>query len=186
LEELEADQPSPGRLVGEPTERRSTDEVSGEILHVSLETGLERRGRVVELVAVERHAGLESERVACAQSGRAEPLRLAGREQAGEERLRVAGGAGELEAGRSRVAGRRDEQVEPRELHADDTEALREGQRSARETLEHPRRGRALERDQRRLAAAVLEDHVGGAVGQHPRAILLDARGIDADEELLL
>src|SRR5437868_1531060 len=57
-----------GRLL--LVERRAADELSLLELHEPVEIRLERRDRVVDVVAVERHSHLETQRVAGAESGR--------------------------------------------------------------------------------------------------------------------
>ena len=79
------------------------------------EVRLDRRGRLVEVVAVERQPGFEPQRIA-----RAEPDRLHLRlgEQRPRDRLRVLGGDGNLESVLAGIAGARDGAVDAVEFGA--------------------------------------------------------------------
>ena len=62
-------------------ERGAPDEVALLELHDPPEVDLERVRVAVELVAVQRHAGLEAQRVARSEPARPEPVTLAGGQQ---------------------------------------------------------------------------------------------------------
>jgi hypothetical protein len=49
-------------------QRRAPDEILTVELHPTPEAGRERRRRIVELVSVQRQAGFEAKRVACAET----------------------------------------------------------------------------------------------------------------------
>src|SRR6185503_16452329 len=91
-----------GLLLGEhiAPEERSLVELDG-----PAEAGLERRGRVVDVVAVQRQLRLEPQRVARAEADRQAAERLRGVEQRRPQADRVGARARELEAVLARVAG---------------------------------------------------------------------------------
>ena len=83
------------------------------MLHDPAEVGLEGRDRVVDVVAVERHLRLESQRVARAEPARRDAVDLSLLEQPPEDGLRVFGTAVDLEPVLARVAGAGDERRKP-------------------------------------------------------------------------
>lgn len=75
------------------------------------ESALDGRGGVIQVVAVQTHAGLEAEAIAGAQAGPAELVRAARLEQQLGQGGRVLSRHGDLEAILARVAAARDEHV---------------------------------------------------------------------------
>src|SRR5690349_6885451 len=80
-----ADKPDKGErgpVLGATGQRGAADKVAGLVqLHEATKARFERRDLAAELVAVQRHPGLEAERVACRQSRWHEPFAEADRGQ---------------------------------------------------------------------------------------------------------
>jgi hypothetical protein len=113
-----------------------------------------------------------------------------GLEELREERLGVGVGAVELEARGAGVAGRGDEDRSTDQLERLDAEPPGQGEGSAGEALEDARRRRALEREQGGRIAAVVDADVGGCAARDPALdpapVLVDVRGVHAEEERVL
>src|SRR5215469_4161729 len=97
-------------------ERVLTDKIWFAELHRPVKPCLQRRDRLVELVAVQRHARLEPQNIARAETGGLEPDARSLVEQAIPQRLRVAGRDEQLEAVLARVSGPRDLGARTRDL----------------------------------------------------------------------
>ena len=140
-------------------------------LHDATETRLEGVRRRVELVAVERHAGLEAERVAGAEPNR-QPAR---RFDSGHEDVPQLGGAipvdEDLEPVLTRVAGPGNEGFHPRDVPFRDPVVAQRAQVHVRVRREHVHRARALDRDQGSRQRAVVEDRLeaGQPLGERVR-----------------
>ena len=138
-------------------ERLAADEVALVELHDPAEAGLERRGRLVELVPVERQRRLEAQRVARAEADRRDrPIGAPRLEQRVPERAACRRADVELEAVLAGVAGARDQDAARRRPSPRRSGSARSAASDARASaLEDRRRARPLQREQRELGAAV-------------------------------
>ena len=176
----------PGR--GDPLEGRTPHEVVRLVeLHHAPEPGVIWVRLAIELVAVERHPGLESERVPRAEAHRNAVGGLDGAQQHVPELDRPAGLDEDLEAVLARIAGSRDEGRDPGHL------ALRDGVVAQGRQVDPGQRGedrdgpRPLDGQQAGRERAVVEDRpeAGQALGERIRD---DGRiaGVGDDQEPLL
>ncbi len=92
-----------GRFLG--AERVAADEVGAVELHHPAEPGFERRGRLVEIVAVERELAFEAKRVSRAEADRLAAGRGRRLDESVPQRLCIAAGAKNLEPVLGGVAG---------------------------------------------------------------------------------
>src|SRR5690606_26978197 len=116
--------------------------------------GLDRRGGLVEIVAVEAETGFQAQRIARAEAGRRH-FRL--RQQAARQRLGPARRHGYLVAVLAGVAGAADQAVDAVErdrLAVHEAELLHAG----REARQRRRRTGALQRDQRAVIELAQRD----------------------------
>src|SRR5439155_9001880 len=105
---LEADQLSRQRLLPNRVERLPADEVPLVEFGDPAEPRLERICGLVDVVAVEREARFEAERVARAEAGRLHPHRFAELEERAPKLRSVVPRAEDLDAVLARVSGARD------------------------------------------------------------------------------
>lgn len=156
------------------------------------ERALDGRRRVVEVVPVEAHAGLEAQAVARAEPRELQPLGPRGREQRRRRRHRVRRREHDLEAVLARVTAAADERrlcsaLEPRKSALPEVELPQVRARRVLQDLCQQLLGEgALERDE----AEALEDfvaHLGAAPGREllaeVREVLLPARRVGHDVE---
>ena len=138
-------------------------------------------------MAVERHRGLEAQRVAGAQATRDEAELLPRLAKRTPERDRVCRHAVELVAKLARVAGTRDHAVDAGNLHVTHGRvvALRKPFHIA-ELGQHVLGERALQRQLGDAVRQVLELRARQQVGLHVGHVLLAVGGIDHDEVLLV
>jgi hypothetical protein len=182
---LEADHLARGARGLAREQRLAADEVALLELDRPAEPGLERVGGLVDLVAVEREARLEPERVAGAEPDGLDAGRLAEAQELAPDGGRVVPGAEELEAVFARVAraGRRHRHA--RDGERPETEALGLGHGRGRlgpGRRENGRRLGALERDEAGLVGGVAQVAVVFAEARQVRADLVAVRGVADDE----
>ena len=147
-------------------------------LHDPAESCFERRGGVVDVVAVKRVGHFEAERIARAEAARG----AAGAEQGVPEGGGVAGAAVELESILTGVAGAGDEALDPGDLAGGERVVGDRFELDGGEGLELRLALRALDREEAGLVRGILHPDVGApllrdAVGP----ILGDVRGVDDD-----
>ena len=143
----------------------------------------------IQLVAVQRHAGLEPKGVAAAQAAGLEPEGLARHADRLPQRLCVGCQAEQLEAVFAGVAGARDEALDPGHLAGRGVVVTEDVEVGVGEGLEELRRSGTLGRDQARGVAAVLKYGVETTRGEQ-RAQVLQVRllvgGIAHHQEALV
>ncbi len=191
---FEADELARHRRGLHPLERGATDEVARMLgraeLHHPAESGFQGIRRLVDVVAVERQAPLEAERVAGAETDRleADPRALARLHEGAPHGGRVVPGAEDLDAVFARVAGPRDGARDACERRVGEPERTEARQRSARRTerREDLESARALQRDERRLVALVYEVAVVLRGPREVRAHLGAVRRVADDEPVVL
>ncbi len=140
------------------------------------EPGLEGRVRLVEVVAVERIADLEAQRVARPETrGRG-----ARRGQPVPQRPGPFGGHEQLDAGLAGVAGAGDDRAHAAHL------GLGEGERLERRQLDEAGRGGALQREHRDPLGQIVELDAVRQVADEPLAVGVDARGVDDQQHVVV
>ncbi len=164
----EPDQLALRRCPGALLEGRAADEVAGLVeLDHPAKAGVERGEAGSELVAVERHPGLEPERVPCGQAGRYQPVTGAGLGQCRPDRLGVLAPGEQLEAVLARVARPRQQDFPAGDGRRVAGVILHRTQISVGQRSEDLRRVRALKGDQRILVGPVRDLGTrAGPVGQ--------------------
>ncbi len=163
----------------------AADEVAAFVQrHRPGQRGLERRHRIVHVLAVEVHAGLQAQRVARTQAGRLD----AGFQQRVPERHRISFRQHDLVAVLAGVTGTRHEQRHARRrlrMHGGETaELARRRLVVGGQQRDHLLAGgRALHRDHREVRS-LLDAHVeGGGLLTDPRQILFAGGGVDHEAE---
>jgi hypothetical protein len=157
--DLQPDEPLLRTVLRDPRQRLAPHEVARLLqLHDAPEAGVEGVGVAIELVAVERHPGLEAERVARPQPGGHDTGIPAG----GGERLPDLGAAPpvheHLEAVLAGVARPRDERRHARDLALGDGVVLEPVQVDVGQRRQDLRGAGPLDRDQRGGQGPVVED----------------------------
>src|SRR4051812_1200652 len=150
----EADEPTRQARLLLPNERVAADEIALRQLHEPAEVRLERRRRVVDVVAVERHPHLEPQRVAGAESGWRDPSRA---DERLPDRRRITIVEVQLEAILPRVARPRDDARRTRDLALDEMVVADLSDIGSREVAQNLGGLWSLQRKERDLVAPVLE-----------------------------
>ena len=167
-----------------PGEHRAAVEVALRVVERDdpAQPGLDQGGRLVHVVAVQHHAGLEAERVARPEAGGQEAVRRSRLDDAAPERARRVRGDEDLEAVLAGVPGAGDDRRDS--VHRPFGEAverhLREVDRGER--LEDRLGLRSLQGQQRELVAQVVEPAARRLLGEQPVPVLLDVRGVHDHE----
>ena len=157
-------------------------------LHHPSQARFERCHVRAELVAVQRHAGLQPERIAGRQASRNQAGRSSLRNQRGPDGLGVLRAAEHLEAVLTGVPGARHPGLAPRHLPERSRVILDRGQvQAARQRGEDPGRRRPLDGDQRVVAGRVDDLRIapGRALAQRSQHHV-GVRGVGDDQELVL
>ena len=155
----QADELAPRPLCRGLLECGSTDEVTVFVeMNDAAESGFLRRRVRPELVAVERHPGLEPERVTSAQADGHDTRILAGVEQGVPDRLRRAVVDEHLEAVLARIPGSRDKGRHAGHVPLCDGVVAEPVHGYIREGSEHAGRPRALDRDETHRQGPVVQD----------------------------
>ena len=155
----EADELALDAVADDALERRTADEVAGlGELHDAGEARLERVGRAVELVAVQRHAGLEPERVAGPEAHGHLAVRAPRLEQRVPQLPHPIDVDEQLEAVLAGVAGAGDLHRDPGHDALGDPVVADRRQVELRQRSEDVERARPLDRDEPGREGAVVED----------------------------
>ena len=174
---------------GWPSDRRracAAEEVALLPADDPLEVGLEHRGRVVDVVAVEAHGGLEAQRVAGAEAGRDDVLVPARLENRVPDRDGLLRRHEHLEAVLAGVAGPRDGAAHAGDLAVGEPVVLDARQVHVAQRLQHLARERALQGDQRVARAGVHRGDVEApGLLDDPGEVLLDVRRVDDEQEVV-
>jgi hypothetical protein len=155
---------------------------------IQFEVGLDDCRRLVHVVAVEAHGGLEPQRVARAEAGRHDAGALARREDRVPHPLGLRGRHEDLEAVFTGIAGARDRAHHAGHFTRGEPVILEGRQVGAGQRLQHSPRRRPLKRHQR-VARAGVDRHsiadAGDLLGD-PLRVLHDVRGVDHEHEVLV
>src|SRR5262245_21355607 len=147
--------------------------------------GLERRRLGIHVGAAERQPGFEPQGVASCEPARQPAMPPDCRQDGVPDRARLAGRDEELEAVLAGVAGPGHESADAGDGRFADGERAERGQIEWRQRPERVLGFGTLERQQRELGAAVLEDDVDGRAGGDPREIRLRRGGIHDQEKAI-
>ena len=157
-------------------QRGGADEVLGVQRADPAQARLQRRSLQRQVVAVQRVADLEPQRVPRAQAAR----RRAGGQQAVPERSGVLGLADQLDAGLAGVSGAGNDRRHAAHLGA------REAERRQLRQLDQRQRGRALQREHRQLGRPVVHRHVGRQALGQPGVVGVGAAGVDDQQQVVV
>ena len=149
------------------------------------EPSLDRVGALVDLVAVERVARLETESVARTEADGQEAGLAAGFTERRPDRARTLARDEDFEPILARVAGPRDDRARPSEACPDDAEGVKPRHLGAALGAEDLRRARALDGDERGPGRTILERGVRAEELQNVRPVLRDVRGVHHHHELV-
>src|SRR5690606_17103120 len=162
LEEPEPGEPLPHALGLLSFQGGAAEEIAFVELDDPAKSGLERRARVVEVVAVEAVPHLEAERVTCAEPGRDEAIVVADLEDPPPERDRVLVRDVEFEAILAGVPGPADHRVAAVDLALDEVVVADLLERRPGQPLQDRLRHRPLDREDRALVGPVDDHRVAG------------------------
>src|SRR5476651_375628 len=186
LEHLEADDLArrAARLL--LAQRAGADEVVFLPADDPVEVRFDRGRRLVDVVAVEAHAGFEAQRVARAEAAGNDVGGFAGLEQRQPDFVRLRRRDEDFEAVFAGVAGARDGGADVGDLAVSEPVVLHAREIDAGQRLEHFQRFGALDGDQR-IARARIDGHriadTLDVLG-HPRVVLRDVPRVDDEEEM--
>ena len=154
-------------------------------LHEALEARLERRGGVVELVTVERQRGFEAQRVARAESARAQAQRPARVEQRARRRAPTSRAVARRARSRRSPCSRcaRPAPCAPATLPSAKRKRFSEPVGSGAEPREDRGARGTLEREQPVASLRSSTRASAPGVAHDPAVVLLDVRGVHAQEE---
>ena len=148
--------------------------------------GLDGRGSVVQVIAVEAEAHLEAKRVARAQAYGLDAELGAGLEDGVPYPQRGLGPEVQLEAARARVSGVGDDDVRlPRQRAVGEVVVGDAGEVHGGQFLQRLQRAGALHGQLRHAVGGVLQLGALGVVGGAPRPVLVDVGGVHHQQVLL-
>ena len=168
----------------------SSDEVLVQLRRPA-QAGLDRTGRLVDVVPIEREARLKAQGVARPEPDRDDARGRAGGHEAGPDLDGSVVVDEDLEAVLAGVSGPGHDRTRVRDARAHDAERRQRfdgllADLKVCHGREDRRRPRTLDGDERHLAGTILEADAGGEVRSNVRAILLDVRGVDHHEVFII